>query len=315
MNGSTLKKRARELQAITGMPYQSAHRAVVDGTEFQASIRSRLSLGDFITPREMRIWHLVNGTGAFDCANGRHWMPEEVLGQCVGCGVYMAEEYDSDGGTYETTIDEARFFEKCIATEMYCNWAPPMSHIEGLTQAEYFRRNWRPSDEDLVDLFDRTLAGGTDRESAGTATGNINPWQVQTSADAEAMTLEQIDLMRAVDELQTEDTHPSTKDVGARMLDLMKERGGPYFWSAAPPWHGTNPAADQLRNAGLVEVHVGMANFRRWDQPAESPQQYWLELTDAGRRALAAMDADDVINGGRETVRYNSATSGTMTSA
>lgn len=290
MNGSTLKKRARDLQAITGMPYQSARRAVVEGTEFQASIRSGLNLGDFVTPREMRIWHLVNGTGAFDCPSGRHWMSDEVLGQCVGCGVYMAQEYDSDGDTYQTTINEARFFEKRIATEMYCNWAPPMSHLDGATQADYFRRHWRPmmSDEDPTDL--RTW-GGTVSESAETSTGHIDPWEVHFSADPNALTLEQVDLIRAVDELQTEDTHPSTKDIGARLLELVKERGGPYFWSASAPWHGTNPAADQLRNAGLVEVHVGMANFRRWDQPADRPQQYWLELTAAGRRALAANGA------------------------
>jgi hypothetical protein len=144
------------------------------------------------------------------------------------------------------------------------------------------------SDEDLTDPPTR---GGTVSASAETSTGHIDPWEVHSSADPNALTLEQVDLLRAVDELQTEDTHPSTKDVGARLLELMKARGGPYFWSASAPWHGTNPAADQLRNAGLVEVHVGMANFRRWGQPAESPQQYWLELTDAGRRALAASGA------------------------
>ena len=31
----------------------------------------------------------------------------------------------------------------------------------------------------------------------------------------------------------------------------------------------------------LITVHVGLANFRRPDQPAETPQQYWLKLTDA----------------------------------
>src|SRR4051812_11296405 len=110
MNGSTAKKRARDLQRITGMPYQSAHRAVIEGTEFQASIRAGLNLSDFVTPREQRIWPLVNGTGEVDCNNGRHWMDHEVLGQCVGCGVYMAQAYDSDGDTYETIIDEEQFF-------------------------------------------------------------------------------------------------------------------------------------------------------------------------------------------------------------
>ena len=31
----------------------------------------------------------------------------------------------------------------------------------------------------------------------------------------------------------------------------------------------------------LITVHVGLANFRRPDQPPETPQQYWLKLTDA----------------------------------
>lgn len=142
MSNPTAKKRARDLQAITGMPYQAAHRAVLDGTEFEASVRSGLGLSDFVTPRELRTWLQVN-TGALDCANGRHWMATEQLGQCVGCGVYLATVYDYEGNDRETVIDAETFFEQCISVEMYYNWAPPMAMLDGRTQAEYFWSNWR----------------------------------------------------------------------------------------------------------------------------------------------------------------------------
>lgn len=280
MNSSTIKKRARDLQAITGMPYQSAHRAVVEGTEFQASVRSGLTLSHFVTPREKRIWHMVNDTDAFDCAAGRHWMSEEVLGQCVGCGAYLAQKYSYDGDTYDATIDEDEFFEECVATEMYSNWAPPLALLNGNTQAAYFSRYWRSSDEDVTNP---ARDNGVNAASA-----DVDPWAAPLTANPNALTAEQVDLLRAVAELQTEDTHPSTKEVGERMFELLKERGAPYFWSASAPWHGTNPEADQLRNADLVEVNVGMATPRRWDRPAETPQLYWIALTGAGRTALAA---------------------------
>lgn len=270
MNGSTAKKRARDLQAITGMPYQAAHRAVMDGTEYEASERSGLTLGDFVTPREKRVWLQIN-TRDLDCANGRHWMEEEVLGQCVGCGAYIAQDYTSDGDTYEHVVDEDRFFRECIATEMYCNWAPPMSLLGGSTQADYFWSNWRAA-----------RAAAEPRPT----NGDTADWDLSWAADPEALTSAQLDLLVAVAALQTAERHPSTREAGARMHELMKERGGPYSFHASAPWHGTNPAADQLRAARLIEVHVGMASFRRFDEPAETPQQYWLELTPAGRAAL-----------------------------
>ena len=288
MNSSTIKKHARDLQAITGMPYQSAHRAVVDGTEFEASVRSGLTLSDFVTPREKRIWHLVNRTGVLNCAAGRHWMSEEVLGQCVGCGTYMAQKHTYDGDTYYATIDEDEFFEQCVATAMYSNWAPPLAYLGGATQASYFSRSWTSTDEDFNEAaWDRAPSA-----SGGLSTENVDPWALPYTADPNALTLEQVDLLRAVDELQTDGSYPSTKDVGERMFDMLKERGAPYFWSASAPWHGTNPAADQLRDAGLVDVHVGMASMRRWDQPAETPKMYWLELTEAGRAAIRARTAE-----------------------
>lgn len=101
------------------------------------------------------------------------------------------------------------------------------------------------------------------------------------------LTSTHLDLLRVVHELEEPHRHPGTKAVGERLLAHWKERGGPYFWHASAPWHGTNPYADELRAEGLLDVHVGMAQFRRWDQPAETPQQYWLGLTDTGRQALA----------------------------
>lgn len=101
------------------------------------------------------------------------------------------------------------------------------------------------------------------------------------------LTSTHLDLLGVVHELEEPDRHPGTKAVGERLLALWKERGGPYFWHASAPWHGTNPYAGELRAEGLLDVHVGMAQFRGWDQPAETPQQYWLGLTDTGRQALA----------------------------
>jgi hypothetical protein len=102
----------------------------------------------------------------------------------------------------------------------------------------------------------------------------------------------QMDLLRVVAELETPDRHPGTGAVGERLLALWKERGGPYSWHASAPWHGTNPYADELRIEGLLDVHVGMAKVHRWDQPTETPQEYWLGLTDAGRQALAKTKAN-----------------------
>lgn len=149
MSNPSAKKRARDLQAITGMPYQAAHRAVLDGTEYEASIRSGYGFSDFITPRELRAWLQVN-TGDLDCTKGRHWMPTEELGQCVGCGVYMGTVYDYEGEEHEVVIEEDDFFEQCIQVEMYYNWAPPMAMLGGRTQADYFWSNWRAQHPEIA---------------------------------------------------------------------------------------------------------------------------------------------------------------------
>ncbi|PVW04414.1 hypothetical protein DEA06_10460 [Microbacterium sp. Gd 4-13] len=100
------------------------------------------------------------------------------------------------------------------------------------------------------------------------------------------MTPEHFDLLRVVDELESPDVAAGTRDTGRRLLEIWKERGGPYFWSASTPWHGTDPYAEELRAEGLLEVHFGMARYRHWDQPVERTEQYWLSMTDAGRQLL-----------------------------
>jgi hypothetical protein len=98
---------------------------------------------------------------------------------------------------------------------------------------------------------------------------------------------EHYDLLQAVLDLQgaDEQRHPSTADVGRHLLDLLKEHP-PYFWTAQAPWQGTDPYARELEDAGLLEIHYGIAKYRRPDQPIEPVQHYYLGITDEGRRVL-----------------------------
>lgn len=61
----------------------------------------------------------------------------------------------------------------------------------------------------------------------------------------------------------------------------------PNFFQSSSPCHGTGPYAEVLRVQDLLEVHMGAAKYRHWDQPTATPEQYWVEVTDAGRQALA----------------------------
>ncbi|GAA1778938.1 hypothetical protein GCM10009795_026290 [Nocardioides hankookensis] len=103
----------------------------------------------------------------------------------------------------------------------------------------------------------------------------------------------QYDLLQAVLDLQGDgdESWPSTEAAGLRLLEIYKARGGGHSWMSSPPWHGTSPMADDLRSLGLVELDVGMAEFRRPGDPANSPKMYWLGLTDEGRRVLADRDS------------------------
>jgi hypothetical protein len=96
-----------------------------------------------------------------------------------------------------------------------------------------------------------------------------------------------LDLLRVVGELEEPDRWPGTKAVGEGIRARLKERGGVQVWQTDAPWHGVDPYASELDAAGLLEVSVGIAKYRRWDQPIEPTQEYWLGPTAAGRQALA----------------------------
>ena len=98
---------------------------------------------------------------------------------------------------------------------------------------------------------------------------------------------EQLDLLQVVHDLQQPDRHPGTKAAGQGLLAVWKARGGPYFWQASRPWHGTDPYAADLHDAGLLEVHFGIAKYRRPEESIEPVQEYWLCLTEVGRARLA----------------------------
>lgn len=106
------------------------------------------------------------------------------------------------------------------------------------------------------------------------------------------LSTEQIDLLRVVEKLQTADSLPGTEEVGRRLVEMWKNRGGTFAWRDSAPWHGTDPYADQLDALGLLKVHVGMASIHRWDEPAKAASQYGLSVTVAGRQELASARAD-----------------------
>lgn len=75
--------------------------------------------------------------------------------------------------------------------------------------------------------------------------------------------------------------------MGARLREAGEQRG--EFWLIVPtvPWWGTYPYAHELERRGLLDVDPGMAELRSPEQPIPSAEEYWLELTDAGRDVLA----------------------------
>lgn len=98
-----------------------------------------------------------------------------------------------------------------------------------------------------------------------------------------------LDLLRAVDELEEPDRWPGTRAVGEALRSRLAERGGAMAWQASAPWYGVAPFANELDVAGLLEVSAGVAKYRRWDEPVEPLQEYWLGLTGEGRKVLAAV--------------------------
>ena len=143
MNSSKIKKRARDLQAITGMGYQAARRAVTDGTAFCASLESGYEFRHFVTPDTLRTWLTINHPGEIDCANHRHYYPTEQLGECIGCGRFFEVRYTGDGEDYDHEVSEEEYLERCARVGMYYEWAPSPAflrdHMSGITQGEYRR--------------------------------------------------------------------------------------------------------------------------------------------------------------------------------
>ena len=181
MNGPTPKKRARDLQPITGMPYQCAHRAVYNGTQRETSVRSGLDLNDFVTPAS-------SGSGTSSTAPAHSTAPTTA----TGCRTRPSASASAVACTWpRSTTTTARptdhhrrgqFFEQCIATEMYSNWAPPLSHLDGVTQAEYF---WG-------------TGGRREGRRATTQKADPSPWDLEWAANPSALTRDQVDLLRAI---------------------------------------------------------------------------------------------------------------------
>jgi hypothetical protein len=95
-------------------------------------------------------------------------------------------------------------------------------------------------------------------------------------------------VLQAVQDLQgeSEDHRPPTDVVGARLLAIYKERGGPYFWFDQAPWCGTDPMAGELEDRGLLGVHVGIARFHAPEAPTPTVDRFYLSITAEGRQAL-----------------------------
>ncbi|WP_372734411.1 hypothetical protein [Nocardioides sp.] len=155
MTNNAEKATARNLSRITGRAYTDALRLVrSEHGAWGASVETGLTLFDYVTVPEMLAWLRINAPKEIDCANNRHFVPTEGLGQCVACPAYFEAACTGDGEEYEREIDEDRFFERCADTEMYSNWAPPMSELGGATQQAYWLAYWRPTpDENDADAW------------------------------------------------------------------------------------------------------------------------------------------------------------------
>jgi hypothetical protein len=100
---------------------------------------------------------------------------------------------------------------------------------------------------------------------------------------------EQVDLLRAVAELEGEAGNTDTRKVGDRFKKAILERGGSLEWASSPPWYGTDPYAHELHDQGLLLIDFGMPT-PTWPgaEANTGPDLYPVKLTDAGRAALEA---------------------------
>lgn len=104
--------------------------------------RRPTTLSDYVTPAEQRTWMQRFAPGHLDCVMGRHHFdasPSPYMGECIWCGALMLVRRDSNGDEHNQVVDEETYFAECIATEAYCNWAPPTKGLRGKTQSEWLR--------------------------------------------------------------------------------------------------------------------------------------------------------------------------------
>jgi hypothetical protein len=99
---------------------------------------------------------------------------------------------------------------------------------------------------------------------------------------------EQLEYMTSIAALQgTDDSlHPSLLDVSKKVHSERVKRREASLWMYQAPWHGTESVVRTLEKLGLVEVHVGAAQFHAPNEPASTAETYWVALTDRGHEVL-----------------------------
>ena len=271
MNNATVKKRARDLQRITGMPYQSAHRAVTNDTEREASIRSGLNLSDFVTPqraadlapRQRHRCVRLREQPSLDAERGPRAVRQ--LPRVPGRGVRRQRRDLRDHHRRGPVL------RACVAAEMYYNWAPPLAQLGEKTQAEYFWSNWR------------TPAAAR----AAPLNADPSPWDLEWAANASALTRAQVDLLQAIADLSCDSPVVGTRALGSAWPSWARSTSG----RRPGPWHGTNPAAAKLRKAGLIKFHSGHGLCHAPGQAAQEAGRSGLEPPTRAVEALRGCGA------------------------
>ncbi len=90
-------------------------------------------------------------------------------------------------------------------------------------------------------------------------------------------------LLRVLRELDGPGSPPDTEACGKRLEVLTVQLRGGYFRPSSAPWFGTEAAANELEQLGLVKIEP----VPRLATPAGSEQgsdAFVLELTPAGQR-------------------------------
>lgn len=105
---------------------------------------------------------------------------------------------------------------------------------------------------------------------------------------------EHYDLLQALRDLQGESVdadYVTATAAGQRLLEIFQTRGG-HAWMATAPWHGASPWAQDLRRLDLIDADPGIASFHAPGTPAPTQNDYFLGLTQEGRRVLDARGAN-----------------------